>query len=261
MRRKTVRAGKKRGKGRKILILLMLAVAVVMCVRGIDAGKSAEQIVQGYADRHNIYMSEYPDELIHLLASNRETKKFVLEYPVKKNLEPEIDLSRYAGAGSVPELLQWDQRWGYREYGDGIIGINGCGPVCLSMVYIYLTGNTDMNPYQMALYSQNSGYYVRGTGTSWELMGNGAANLGLDVTQIPLDKERIIANLETGNPVICSMGPGQFTKSGHFIVLAGYENGSFKVNDPNSKRRTHSKWSYEDIAESVLSIWVYRNPQ
>ncbi len=261
MRKKRKQAGKKRGKGRKILILLILAAAAVVCVRGLDAGKSAEQTVQGYADRHNIYMSEYPDEMIQLLASNRETKKFVLEYPEKKDLEPEIDLSRYAGRDSVPELLQWDQRWGYREYGDGIIGINGCGPVCLSMVYIYLTGDTGMNPYQMALYSQSSGYYVNGTGTSWELMGNGAADLGLDVTQIPPDEKRIIANLEAGNPVICSMGPGKFTKSGHFIVLTGYKNGKFKVNDPNSKRRSHSRWSYEDIAESVLNIWVYRNPQ
>ncbi len=242
-------------------MLLLLAATVILCIRGLDTGKSAEEIVQEYADRHNIYMSEYPDELIQLLASNRETKKFVLEYPQKKDQEPEIDLDNDVRRDTVPELLQWDQRWGYRKYGDGIIGINGCGPVCLSMVYIYLTGDTGMNPYQMAQYSQNNGYYVNGTGTSWELMGNGAVNLGLDVTQIPLDKERIIANLEVGNPVICSMGPGQFTKSGHFIVLAGYENDRFKVNDPNSKRRSHSKWSYEDIAESVLNIWVYRNLQ
>ena len=46
-----------------------------------------------------------------------------------------------------------------------------------------------MNPYQMAQYSQSSGYYVNGTGTSWELMGNGASNLGLDAVQIPLDDE------------------------------------------------------------------------
>ncbi len=242
-------------------MLLLLAATVILCIRGLDTGKSAEEIVQEYADRHNIYMSEYPDELIQLLASNRETKKFVLEYPQKKDQEPEIDLDNDVRRDTVPELLQWDQRWGYRKYGDGVIGINGCGPVCLSMVYIYLTGDTGMNPYQMAQYSQNNGYYVNGTGTSWELMGNGAVNLGLDVTQIPLDKERIIANLEVGNPVICSMGPGQFTKSGHFIVLAGYENDRFKVNDPNSKRRSHSKWSYEDIAESVLNIWVYRNLQ
>lgn len=259
MRKKRKAAGKNRTKRRKILLIMVLAAVAIICVRGLDAGKSAEQIVQSYADRHNIYMSEYPDEMIQLLASNKETKKFVLEYPQRKDIEPEINLDKEAGGSSVPKLLQWDQRWGYREYGDGIIGINGCGPVCLSMVYIYLTGDTGMNPYQMAQYSQNNGYYVNGTGTSWELMGNGASNLGLDVTQIPLDRDRLISNLEVGNPVICSMGPGKFTKTGHFIVLTEYENGKFKVNDPNSKKRSRHKWSYEDIAESVMNIWVYRN--
>ena len=258
MRKKRKPAGKKPAKRRKILLIMVLAAVAIICVRGIDAGKSAEQIVQSYADRHNIYMSEYPDEMIQLLASNKETKKFVLEYPQKKDIESEINLDKEAGGG-VPRLLQWDQRWGYREYGDGIIGITGCGPTCLSMVYIYLTGDTGMNPYQMAVYSQNNGYYVNGTGTSWELMGRGASNLGLDAVQIPLDEDRIIANLEAGNPVICSMGPGKFTKTGHFIVLTEYENGKFKVNDPNSKKRSRHKWSYEDIAESVLNIWVYRN--
>lgn len=259
MRKKRKPAGKKPAKRRKILLIMVLAAVAIICVRGIDAGKSAEQIVQSYADRHNIYMSEYPDEMIQLLASNKETKKFVLEYPQKKDIEPEINLDKEVGGGSVPRLLQWDQRWGYREYGDGVIGITGCGPTCLSMVYIYLTGDTSMNPYQMAVYSQNNGYYVNGTGTSWELMGNGASNLGLDAVQIPLDENRIIANLEAGNPVVCSMGPGKFTKTGHFIVLTEYENGKFKVNDPNSKKRSRHKWSYEDIAESVLNIWVYRN--
>lgn len=259
MRKKRKPAGKNRTKRRKILLIMVLAAVAIICVRGLDAGKSAEQIVQSYADRHNIYMSEYPDEMIQLLASNKETKKFVLEYPQRKDIEPEINLDKEAGGSSVPKLLQWDQRWGYREYGDGIIGINGCGPVCLSMVYIYLTGDAGMNPYQMAQYSQNNGYYVNGTGTSWELMGNGASNLGLDVTQIPLDRDRLISNLEVGNPVICSMGPGKFTKTGHFIVLTEYKNGKFKVNDPNSKKRSRHKWSYEDIAESVMNIWVYRN--
>ena len=215
--------------------------------------------IQRYAKANGISMDQYPEELLSLYERNNETETFVEEYPLKKEEEPEIDLSDLSSASEVPLLLQWDQRWGYREYGDGIIGITGCGPTCLSMVYIYLTGDTSMNPYQMAQYSQSSGYYVNGTGTSWELMGNGASNLGLDAVQIPLDEDRIIANLEAENPVICSMGPGKFTKTGHFIVLTEYENGKFKVNDPNSKKRSRHKWSYEDIAESVLNIWVYRN--
>lgn len=250
---------KKRRKRMIFKLVIFLAAVAVVCIGISDVGLSAQKTVQRYADRNNIYMSEYPDEIVNMLSANRETKKFVLEYPEKKDSNPEIDLSECADSNSVPKLIQWDQRWGYREYGDSIIGINGCGPTCLSMVYIYLTGDTSMNPYRMAVYSQNNGYYVNGTGTSWELMSSGACNLGLDVTQIPLDEERIISNLQAGNPVICSMGPGKFTKSGHFIVLTEYENDRFKINDPNSKWRSYRKWKFDDISESVMNIWVYRN--
>ena len=39
---------------------------------------------------------------------------------------------------------------------------------------------------------------------------------------------------EAGNPIICAMGKGDFTSSGHYIVLVGTENGLVRVNDPNS---------------------------
>ena len=250
------RARRRKRKAWRIRGLLLL-FGCLLFLGGVR--RFRQNPIQRYAKANGISMDQYPEELLSLYERNNETETFVEEYPLKKDGEPEIDLSDLSSASEVPLLLQWDQRWGYREYGDGIIGITGCGPTCLSMVYIYLTGDTSMNPYQMAQYSQSSGYYVNGTGTSWELMGNGASNLGLDAVQIPLDEDRIIANLEAENPVICSMGPGKFTKTGHFIVLTEYENGKFKVNDPNSKKRSRHKWSYEDIAESVLNIWVYRN--
>ena len=43
-KRKTVR--KKRSGCTKVILLMVLIAAVIVCVRGIDAGKSAEQIVQ-----------------------------------------------------------------------------------------------------------------------------------------------------------------------------------------------------------------------
>ena len=258
-RRMIQRRERARRRKRKVWRIrgLLLLFGCLLFLGGVR--RFRQNPIQRYAKANGISMDQYPEDLLSLYERNKETETFVEEYPLKKDGEPEIDLSDLSSASEVPLLLQWDQRWGYREYGDGIIGITGCGPTCLSMVYIYLTGDTSMNPYQMAQYSQSSGYYVNGTGTSWELMGNGASNLGLDAVQIPLDEDRIIANLEAGNPVICSMGPGKFTKTGHFIVLTEYENGKFKVNDPNSKQRSRHKWSYEDIAESVLNIWVYRN--
>ena len=65
-------------------------------------------------------------------------------------------------------------------------------------------------------------------------MTEGASNLGLTAENIPVTQENILAALRSGTPLICSMYPGDFTYTGHFIVLTGIdENGAITVNDPN----------------------------
>ncbi len=78
------------------------------------------------------------------------------------------------------------------------------------------------------------------------------------MTEIPLDEGRIIRNLEVGNPIICVMGPGDFTTSGHFIVLTQYADGYVKVNDPNSPIRSQKQWKLTDIMPQMNNLWVCR---
>ncbi len=42
------------------------------------------------------------------------------------------------------------------------------------------------------------------------------------------------AALAAGVPLICAMGPGDFTGNGHFIVVTGYDGEGFSIRDPNS---------------------------
>ncbi|MFR0790597.1 MAG: C39 family peptidase [Lachnospiraceae bacterium] len=75
-------------------------------------------------------------------------------------------------------------------------------------------------------------------------MTEGASNLGLTAENIPVTQENILAALRSGIPLICSMYPGDFTYTGHFIVLTGIdENGAITVNDPNSPANTKKHWS------------------
>ena len=74
--------------------------------------------------------TKYPQALRELVQKNPETLDFVYDYPINSTLTPEIDLSAEASGGTVPLLLQWDERWGYRSYGSGLIGYTGCGPTC-----------------------------------------------------------------------------------------------------------------------------------
>lgn len=158
----------------------------------------------------------------------------------------------------VPLFLQWDPEWGYRRYGSGVIGTTGCGPTCLAMVGYHLTGDDWYTPANVAAFAEENGYYSPGNGSSWTLISEGAVKLGLDVTEIPLVKKRMTDNLEAGNPIICAMGPGDFTDSGHYIVLVGLENGKIRVNDPNSIENSEKLWSYEQIEDQIRNLWVIR---
>lgn len=82
--------------------------------------------------------------------------------------------------------------------------------------------------------------------------------LGIDSTELPLDKQRVINNLEVGNPVVCIMGPGDFTKKGHFIVMTGIENGKIKINDPNSIENSNKLWNFDDISSQINNLWAMR---
>lgn len=40
---------------------------------------------------------------------------------------------------------------------------------------------------------------------------------------VPKNKNMIIETLKSNKPIIASMGPGEFTTKGHFIVLKGID--------------------------------------
>ena len=172
----------------------------------------------------------------------------------------EIDLSEYLGSETVPLFFQWDERWGTTIYGSDVMEVTGCGPTCLSMVLVHLLQDATFTPRYVADFAEDNRYYAKGSGSKWALISEGGETLGLDVTELPLDENRMKKNLELGNPIICIMGPGDFTTAGHFIVLTGVKENKFVVNDPNSKENSERLWSYEEISGQIKNLWACRVP-
>ncbi len=216
------------------------------------------EIVLAYANENGYKPEAYPDSLVALLDRNPETRDFVLNYPRDFKKNQTVDLSSYADSQSVPLFMQWDSRWGYMEYGDDLVAMNGCGPVCLAMAGYYWTQDASFSPDRIVRFAIDNGYCVPGNGTSWTLISEGGVKLGLDITEIPLTESRINRNLEVGNPIICVMGPGDFTTSGHYIVMTGLEDGLIRINDPNSHANSEKLWDYDDICDQIRNLWVIR---
>ena len=213
-----------------------------------------EKLVKAYCEKMHISYGRYPQSLIDLLERNPETQDFVLGYPFREKTE--YDLSEFDNAQSVPLFLQWDTRWGYETYGSDCIGITGCGPTCLAMAGYYLTGSDAFTPEKVADFAWQNGYYASGYGSSWTLISEGSGKLGLTATELPLVKKKMVTAVEEGKPVILALGPGDFTTSGHYIILTGWEEDAFRVNDPNSRENSQRLWTYEELESQIRNIWA-----
>lgn len=161
--------------------------------------------------------------------------------------------------GQMPYLYQIDPQWSHETYSGGRMRLQGCGPTALCMVYIELTGATDMDPASMAQFATEHGYATEQNGSSWSLMTDGAAALGLTGKQLTPSESVLRAELEAGRPVICIMNPGHFTSSGHFIAIEKLDaDGKAVVHDSNSWARSQKTWDLSTVCSEAASAWSFR---
>ena len=246
---------RRRRKGCRFRFFLLMLVCVVL-VTGIYrfTMQPADYAVS------DLMEMGYPESLARLYVRNEEAREFVLAYDSSKGSSDNIDVTKDVNQGEIPFFLQWDERWGYAYYGDDFMAVEGCGPTALSMVYCGLTGDSSMHPLAMAKLAEESGYYVHGSGSSWSMMADLALTLGLEVREVYFDRNSILNELLAGNPIICIVGPGDFTTSGHFIVLTDVdEEGYVTVHDPNSISNSKKKWDIDTIMSQTENLWGYRN--
>ncbi|SHK24837.1 Peptidase_C39 like family protein [Hathewaya proteolytica DSM 3090] len=198
---------------------------------------------------------KYPVALLSSLVNNPEMINFVSGY-----------LSRGAVEASSYEthdiekknslILQWDKRWGYKPYGNSIIAVSGCAPTCLSMV-INSMSDYVVTPDEMAKFSENNGFYIKGVGTDWKLMTKAVIGYGIKGKEMSFSEQNMKVELDSGNVLIATMSPGDFTAEGHFVVIHGYGKDGFYINDPNCVYRSKKPWSYEKLSTQINNMWSY----
>lgn len=199
--------------------------------------------------------TQYPKQLKDLALKNEEALEFVYDYPAEHVKEHTIDLTEEASMDSVPLFVQWDKRCGYEKYSGNFFAASGCGPTTLSMVVVYLTHNRDASPIAVAKYSKEAGYSVDGSGSSWTLISEGCRHYGVKAKAVALDESRMKAELDEGHPIVVNVGPGDFTDTGHFMVITGYDDEGFSINDPNSIEKSGKRWLFRNISSQIRAVW------
>lgn len=219
-------------------------------------------VVAAFAAQHGLTLEDYPEKLLELLERNPETEEFVLNYPLEYGKEHTADISVYADTEGVPLFIQWDSQWGYKDYVGNVAGLSGCGPTCMAMVAYYFTRNPEYHPAYMMDFAQSNPQYANSSvATQWAFFGQGGAELGLTVKELTGEQirseEKIAQVLAEGKLIVAHMGPGVFTEIGHYIVITGYQDGKFTVNDPNSRSNSAKLWEFEEFADQIKMMWSF----
>lgn len=201
---------------------------------------------------------KYPQELLDMLSRNIDMTDYMLDYLDKKGKVYSDNIGNVK-KGEYPLLLQYDKRWGYFYYGDSVLAINGCGPTVLSMVVAGLTGRNDVTPVTIADYSYKHRYYNKDSGTSWNLMTDGLKKYNIEGINISLLKSNIVRELNDNHPIVLSVRKGDFTTTGHFILIVGMKDDMFIIHDSNSKERSNKLWDYESLKPQIKNLWAYKH--
>lgn len=282
-----MRAGRRRGKGTiatlltALLVLGAAAVSPVLLRNVVFAKEGAAPSVLVLApvaapapERHATpEPAATPESVATSAPAPIETPKSqapaayeaALEMEGALEPEPTVDaLAAHPGQGmQIQTLYQRDYRDTAVRVGgrSRTVASSGCGAVCVSMVISYLTGNAEQTPESLFLRAVEMGEYF-GSGLTHETLSALLDENGVQNEWIPNEAQGIEQALREGKPVIAHMGPGTFTRNGHYVLLRGYaEDGQVLVNDPASPDRSAETYPLEKIVrqarreDSFLVCW------
>ena len=155
--------------------------------------------------------------------------------------------------------LQTDSRWANVPYAvkgeSATIGGSGCGPTAMAMV-LATWADPAVTPKSECAWALKNGYKALRHGTFYAYFPPAAKRFGLVCRQ--LNGASLYGNsnsayhaqvrqaVQAGDLVIACMGPGNWTRGGHFVLLWDVDEARdiAYVNDPAStlERRTRGSW-------------------
>ena len=143
------------------------------------------------------------------------------------------------------DYKQASKPWGpkmYSNHGDPnqTMANSGCGPTSMADIVATLK-DRKATPWTLAQLAMEWGDRTRNSGTSWDFFPHVAKYYNFVKMVQTKSLDALKACLDAGGYVVCSMAPGYWTKSGHFICAWKYDKTYVYCNDPASSTRKKQK--------------------
>ena len=160
--------------------------------------------------------------------------------------------------------LQTDPLWGSLDYSapgeKTTIAASGCGPTAMAMV-LATWADPSVTPKTECAWALAHGYKAPRQGTYYGYFEPAGARYGLRVTRLNYTSlygkstsayhAQVKDALDRGELVIACMGPGNWTSSGHYVLVWGIQGDTIYINDPASTKAARAKGSYSMFNQQV----------
>lgn len=170
--------------------------------------------------------------------------------------------------------LQTDPRWANLDYSASgektTIGASGCGPTAMAMV-LATWADPNVNPKTECAWALAHGYKAPHSGTYYGYFEPAGKRYGLTVTRLNWSNIYGKATsayhaqakdaLDRGDLVIACMGKGNWTSSGHYVLVYGIDGDTIYINDPASTKARRTRGSYSLFKQQVKYYWTVERPE
>lgn len=169
--------------------------------------------------------------------------------------------------------LQTDARWGWNDYSapgeKTTIRASGCGPTAMAMV-LATWADKLVTPATECAWALRHGYKAPHSGTYYGYFVPAGKRYGLRVRQInavniygnskSAHHETARRAIEAGHLVIACMGKGNWTSSGHYVLVWEIDGNTIYINDPASTLARRTRGSYALFKQQVKYYWIIEKP-
>lgn len=166
-------------------------------------------------------------------------------------IENDYNVLLTTSIGPMLYMNQADSHWGdYKIGGMDNMSHYGCGPTTVAMIAnSFSHGGVAVTPQDVAEWAWENKLYQLHGGSFHSLIPEGLAHYGMQVESVTdLSAKNVRELLDDGHILVALMGKGQFSDSGHFVVLAeNAPNGGVMLADPFNFTNCEKTWDLKDI--------------
>ena len=208
----------------------------------------------------------YPEHILKLYYSDDKNFEFVYNYPFLKGSYATMSYTNEELSG-IPSLYMYDPRWGYEYIGNStdIIKTTGCAYVSLTMAYIGLTGNGNIDPVILGRLAYDNSLTAKlDASLKMENVGTLCNMIGLNGTYYNFDTDREGKAIESIDEIAQHISDDSVVFAGmygdvfgsHAIIIRECDGNNVYINDPAEQEKTEKTWTFDEIKSELKGIWV-----